>query len=218
MSLLDQLKDNKGTVSSALGKKLAKCVLDGDSAILSEAIELCCYELDVKTSKNVRAGAAKIVELVAEKKPELVADFLDDIYPALSADEPQTRWMVFMAIGYCAHLNESVAEKTVAFAEKYIAKKEGLCITSSADLFLGRYGAISEDKAQVAFPLLATSADSVIKNEHDWILEAFTDMFINLNPDQQEIAANFARLYSDHERKATQKRAAKILKLYAGNA
>jgi hypothetical protein len=56
VSILPQLMENRGTVSSALGKALASEVLSGSRDILGEAAELLYHEL-----KNVRAGAAKIV-------------------------------------------------------------------------------------------------------------------------------------------------------------
>ena len=70
MELLELLKNNKGTVSSALGKELAQKVLNGDSSLLKAAIELCSFNPTNIKSKSVRARAAKIVEKVAENKPE----------------------------------------------------------------------------------------------------------------------------------------------------
>ena len=57
MSILPQLVENRGTISSALGKALASEALSGRMEILDEAVELLHHE-----SKNVRAGAAKIVK------------------------------------------------------------------------------------------------------------------------------------------------------------
>src|SRR3990172_5104634 len=99
MSIFHQLADNKGTVSSALGKQLAKQVLDGDESILREAIELTIFDPKNEKAKNIRGGAAKIVEQVAEKRPELVAVFLADLEPALDVPEPQTRWMIIRTFG-----------------------------------------------------------------------------------------------------------------------
>ena len=87
MDLFSKLVNNKGTVSSALGKQLARDVLDGDTELLEEAISLVCYRLDEKSQKSIRAGAAKIVEIVAEKQPQLVADHLQDLLPALEVPE-----------------------------------------------------------------------------------------------------------------------------------
>ncbi|MFC2029923.1 hypothetical protein ACFLWA_04250, partial [Chloroflexota bacterium] len=100
MSILPLLVDNKGTISSALGKSLAKEVRRGDSAVLEEAVELLDHE-----DKNVRAGAAKIVEQVALADPSLVAGSLPRLLPALDLPEPQTRWMAIHTLGLCASLD-----------------------------------------------------------------------------------------------------------------
>jgi len=214
MDLLELLKNNKGTVSSALGKELAQKVLSGDESILPDAVELSIFEPENEKAKNVRSGAAKIVEIVAEKRPDLVAPHLEKLLPALSVSEPQTRWMIIRAMGFCAKLNAKTAETAIKYADDYISKKEGLCIASSADLFLGDYGAISKDHAKQVFPIIERSISTVIQNESDWILEAIFKMFNNLDSDEREIAWSFARINSDSDRKSTQKRALKIIKLY----
>lgn len=45
VKIFEQLKNNKGTVSSELSKRLAFEVLAGNIEILKEAIELTVYEL-----------------------------------------------------------------------------------------------------------------------------------------------------------------------------
>ncbi len=212
MNTFEQLSHNKGTVSSALGKALAQKALAGQTDILSECLELACHDPAKQDQKNIRAGAAKVIELVAEKRPEWVAPHLEKLLPALSVTEPQTRWMVIRTMGYCAHLNKAVAQKAIAFAERYIDSKEGLCISSSADLFLGDFGAISEKDAHKVFPVLERSMENAIENEQDWLLEAFYKLFPNLAKAEQEKAAKFAERYQYSTRKSTQQRALKILR------
>jgi hypothetical protein len=129
MIIFDQLSTNKGTVSSALGKTLAQKVLQENRMdILSECIDLVSYEAAKPASRDIRSGAAKVVEIVAERQPEMVAPHLEKLFPALSVQEPQTRWMVIRVMGFCARLNKPAARKAIAYAEKYIDDKEGLCI------------------------------------------------------------------------------------------
>jgi len=109
MSIYMLLKNNKGTVSSALGKELANEVLGGKIEILMEAIELVNYKLDNSKAKSIRAGAAKIIEKVAEKELDKVAPHLEKLVPALSVPEPQTRWMLIRVLGFCAQLNPNIA-------------------------------------------------------------------------------------------------------------
>ena len=102
MSIFEQLSNNKGTVSSALGKELAQKVLqESRGDILLECIDLACYEASAPASKHIRSGAAKVVEIVA-KDPELVAPYLGKLFPALSVQEPQTRWAIIRVMGFGA--------------------------------------------------------------------------------------------------------------------
>ena len=214
MSTLEQLSHNKGTVSTTLGKALAKEVLDGQTSILIECIELASYEKSQLNQKHVRAGAAKVVELVAEERPELVAPYLEELLPALSVGEPQTRWEIIRTMGFCAHLNKSVAQKALPFAEKYIhEKKDGLILASSADLFLGDFGCISSKDAGRVFPILERSMGNVIENEQDWLLEALYKVYPNVGKTEQKIIKKFAEDWQSSSRKSTQQRAKRILKI-----
>lgn len=215
MSIFEQLSTNKGTVSSALGKTLAQKVLqEGQTEILMECLALSSFDASKPASKQIRSGAAKVVEIVAEKRPELVAHHLESLLPALSVSEPQTRWMIIRVMGFCAHLNPSIAQKAIAYAEKYLDKKEdGLCLASSADLFLGDYGALSPQAAQEIFPLIEYSLDTVITNEQDWLMEALFKIYRNLDAAGQETARKFAQRWQYFPRKTTQQRARAILNL-----
>lgn len=213
MSIFEQLANNKGTVSSALGKTLAQKVLNGQVDILSECIDLSSYEVEASAQKHIRSGAAKVVEIIAEKQPEWVAPHLEKLLPALSVKEPQTRWMIIRTMGFCAHLNRAVAQKAIEYAEAYIQdKKDGLCLASSADLFLGDFGALSQKDAQKVFPILSLSTENLVANEQDWILEAMLKMLPNLGKDEQSEAFKFAEHWQYSARKSTQQRARKVLR------
>jgi len=214
MSIFEQLSHNKGTVSTTLGKALAKDVLDGHTSILMECIQLASYEKSKLNQKHVRAGAAKVVELVAEERPELVAPHLGELLSALSVEEPQTRWAIIRTMGFCAHLNKAVAQKAVPYAEKYIAeKKDGLILASSADLFLGDLGCISNKEAGRVFPILNRSMENVMENEQDWLLEALYKVYSNVGSTEQNTIKKFAEVWQSSSRKSTQQRAKRLLKI-----
>ena len=208
MTLFDKLKNNKGTVSSALGKILANEILDGNIDLLKETIPLVCYNLKTRKDKNIRSGAAKIVEIVAEKHPKLVAQYLVNLLPALEVDEPQTKWMIIRTMGFCSEVQPQITKKAIPFAKKYINEKvDGqLCLVGAADMFLGDYGALCKENAEAIFPILVDSTNNVIMNEHDWIIEAFIKIVKYLTIKQKEIILDFCEEYSNHPRKATQSR------------
>jgi hypothetical protein len=213
MAILDKLKANKGTVSSLLGKNLASEVLHGKKEILKEAVKLTTYCLNDKKEKNVRSGAAKIVECVAIEKPDLVVPFLEKLLPALGAKEPQTRWMIIRTFGFCAKKKVEIAKKAIPYAKKYIKEKRAgqLCLVSSADLFLGDLGEVSKEDTKEVYPILLESCNNVIMNEHDWIFESFIKISPHLTKKQKEEVISFACKYENHPRQKTLERI-KLLK------
>ncbi len=212
MSIFEQLQKNKGTTSSALGKKLADQVINGDEEILLEAIKLVKYDLKNEKSKNIRAGAAKIIEKVAEKKPEYISSYLNDLLPALDADEPQTRWMIMMTLGYCSNLNPKIASKGIPYAKMYINEKQGVCLSGAAELYLGYIGAKSTEFAESVLPILLDAYDNPLPNEMDWILEAFQKIIINVSPKSKKIIIDCANEQLNAFKPSTKNRATKLLK------
>lgn len=212
MSLLTLLQNNKGTVSSALGKELAQEVLAGKTAILFDAIELVNYKIEYPEAKHVRAGAAKIIEKVAENNPEKVAPYLEKLIPALGVSEPQTRWMLIQVFGYCAKLNPRKALKGIEYAQSYLDEKAGVCLSGAAARYLGYVGALSGEQAETVFPALYNALKSASENEVDWILEAFYNLFENLNENAKAKVFQYAASCLKSRKKSTVKRAEKILK------
>lgn len=212
MNLLEQLKSNKGTVSSALGKELAEKVLKGDNSILEQAVEYVSYDLQNQKAKGVRAGAAKILEKVAEQQPDLIANQLNRLKPALNVKEPQTRWMLMQVFGYCAKLNPKESESIVDYAKLYLTENAGVCLSGAVHLYLGRIGATSNKAADKVLPILDDALKTASENEIDWILEGFLNIVDNVNLHSKELIKRSAEIYLDSKKKATQNRARKILK------
>ena len=150
MSILPQLEKNKGTLSSALGKALAQKALAGDKAILEEAVALLAHE-----SKNVRSGAAKIVEQVAERRPEWVAPHGRDLLRALDVPEPQTRWMAIHTLGLCSALDPRSASAALPKARDFLGDPGGgICLWDRSVTYLGYFGATSQANARKVIPLI----------------------------------------------------------------
>jgi hypothetical protein len=121
--------------------------------------------------------------------------------------------MTIRTMGFCAHLNKSIAGKAIKYAEAYLqGKKDGLVLASSADLFLGDFGALSQKDAQKVFPILSLSCENLVTNEQDWILEAMLKILPNLDKDDRAEVFKFAEHWQYSARKSTQQRARKILR------
>ncbi len=202
MSILPQLEENKGLVSSALGKSLARQVLAGQTPILEEAVELLAHE-----DKNVRAGAAKIVEQVAMVDPGLVVDFCPQILPALAVPERQTRWMVIHALGYCASLDTTTALRALPRAQAFIEADSGACLWGATIVYLGHVGATSRANAQKVFPLLEQALHDVPKQAKK-VLESFLGLLDQADDETRAKIAGYAETCAQSD-KATLKRVAR---------
>jgi len=150
---------------------------------------------------------------VAEKKPELVADHLEKLAPALKAPEPQTKWMTIRTFGLCAHLNPEMARRGIKYAKNYLKEKQGLCLSGSAELYLGDIGALSEADASKVFPILEFATKDAEINEVDWILEAFMKIVKNLDGKEKKKIEAYAVKQKNAPKKSTQKRVSKLLKV-----
>lgn len=206
MSLLKELEKNKGTISSALGKSLSEKVLRGDKNILKGAIQLVFHE-----NKNVRAGAAKIIEIVAEKKPELVAPSLEKLLPSLNSPEPQTRWMIINAFGFSAKLNPSIAVKAFDKAKEFIDQNSGTCLWDRTISYLGYLGALSRKQSLEVFPVLEKALNN-IPNQTKTVLEGFTRMAEVMDESVKQKVLKCAEKYSNSSKSSVRNSAKKLIK------
>jgi hypothetical protein len=206
MSILTQLQNNKGTVSSALGKSLAKDVLKGNTGILSEAVQLVTSD-----SKNVRSGAAKIIECVAEERPDMVTDYLVDLIPALEFPEPQTRWMITHTLGLCAKLKPETAIEIFDKAVSFTGINHGTCLQDSAIRYFGYIGSLSEKHASKVFPVLEDAIHNIPKRIPR-ILESFNRMIECMTIEDRLKLSDYIISFMNHEQPVVRKWAVKIKK------
>jgi tetratricopeptide (TPR) repeat protein len=191
MTLLEQLQENKGTVSSALGKELAKKALSGDRSILDGSMQLIHFD-----DKNVRSGAAKILEKVAEEKPEWVSDHLSELLTCMNYPEAQTRWMVLHICGLCAQLNPDVAREVFEEAIKYLDKKHGTVLNDRAITYLGYIGSLSEHDCKQAFPHLIQSFQ-LHPNRITRIFESLWRLADNLDEAQKQLVRQYIHQFEN---------------------
>jgi len=206
MTLLKQLKENKGTVSSALGKQLATEVLAGNRDILSEAIKLINYD-----DMNVRSGSAKIIEKIAEISPELVANHLSDLTKCMKYEEAQTRWMVLHIAGLCAELQPGISRDFFNEAVKYLNKKYGTVLNDRAITYFGYMGAVSKKDCKNSFPYLIQSF-KLHPNRITRIFESFERMIDILDKEQKKTLLKFAEKYKADKMQSNSRWAKKILR------
>ena len=205
MTLLSDLQKNKNTVSTAFGKKMAQEILNGKIDLVPAAINLVNHP-DV----NVRAGAAKIVELVAEKKPHLISDNLETLFPALSVEESITKWVIIYVFGLCAQLQPAYAKKAFPYAEDFLTD-DSLCLQDRAITYLGYIGALSQKEAARVFPILEKTLSSIPKRITR-IFEGFERMIPVMDTKQKNRMKKIAATYQQNTSPSIAAYAKRILK------
>lgn len=209
MTLLARLQANKGTVSSALGKQLALEVLGGNKKLLADAVKLIHFD-----SKNVRSGAAKLIEKVAEGNPKLVARHLPKLRPALEYEEAQTRWMMVHTFGLCAHLDPDAARGIFKEATGYLDPSHGTVLRDRAITYLGYMGAVSRKDCNKCFPRLIESFD-LHPDRVPRVLESLERMVGVMSAKQKAEATAYASEYAEHAKPSLKSRGKRLLKALA---
>jgi hypothetical protein len=166
-------------------------------------------------AKNVRAGAAGIVEHVAFAKPQLLAGRLAELAPALHMPEPQTRWVIIRTFGVCAHLDPTAAD-AFEVACGYLDEGAGVCLSAAATRYLGDVGSLSPSAAESAFSALDRFLDKAGSNEVDWALESLAKIAPLRGAVTRERMALRAADYLESSKPAQRKRAAKLLNATQG--
>jgi len=181
-------------------------VLQGQSAILEEAVDLLAHE-----SKNVRAGAAKIIEQVAMVDPSLGANLMPRLFPALQVPEPQTRWMIIHALGFCAALDAPTALKALPKAQEFIRRDSGACLWGATIVYLGYVGATSEANAQIVFPILECALRDIPRQTKN-VLDSFWRMLDQTDGRIRAQIAHHAGTHVQSERASVRRVARRIKK------
>ena len=206
MTILPQLENNKGLLSSALGKTLAAQALAGDQTILVEATGLLSHD-----DKNVRSGAAKIVELVAETRPEWVAPYTCQLRAALEMPEAQTRWMAIHTLGLCASIDPEAARLAFPKAQEFIQADSGVCLWDRTIVYLGYLGATSPGNLELVMPLLEM-AFKRIPEQTRTVLEAFQRYIYQADAGRLARMEIYAAVYMQSAKPAVKAAAVKLHK------
>lgn len=206
--LLNQLQNNKGRISSALGKELAKQVLSGREDILQEAFELIHHD-----NQNVRSGAAKIIEKVAEERPELVIGRLSDLRRCMDYKEAQTRWMVMHVAGLCAKLQPDISRDFFDDAVAYLDKKHGTVLNDRAITYLGYLGAVSVADCSRCFPNLMESFERH-PNRRTRVFESLIRMSDHMSDEQKRIVLERAVRLESSDSPTIGKLAKKVIRMF----
>ena len=105
-------------------------------------------------SRRKRQLVAHVVKLLAEREPELLGPYVDDLVDALDRPEAQTRWEVLDALSSLAEVDPDAVTGAFEGAEASLFDDGSATVRLAAFVFLCRLAASSPERSDEAWPLI----------------------------------------------------------------
>lgn len=161
--------------------------------------------------RDFRASAAKIIEVVGEKKADWIAPYAGHLLSALDNPEPQTRWSCLYSLGLCAAYNPLPANQGFNKALQFLFEDKGTCLLGRAIDYLGLIGAVSPEygvKSVNALNLALGKMPELSKR----IFEAMQRMKNSKYEATRQLVSEIAEEYKEDSRSSVRKAAFLLLK------
>ena len=105
-------------------------------------------------SRRGRQDASHELCLIAEREPEMLMPYIDDLVDALERPEAQTRWEILNCLTHLALVDEATVSKSVDLAEASLFDDGSATVRLAAFKLLARLGATAPMHSDQAWPLL----------------------------------------------------------------
>ena len=139
--------ENQKELSAEEAAQLAK--VEGSKDALTALID----DLSAR-SRRTRQLSAHVVALLAERQPELLDPFIDDLLDALERPEAQTRWEVLDALTLLAPEHAKECGAAYDGAEAALFDEISAPLRLSAFRFLTVWGATERRRSEKVWPIL----------------------------------------------------------------
>ncbi|MDR1421743.1 MAG: hypothetical protein LBI64_02625 [Coriobacteriales bacterium] len=105
-------------------------------------------------ARRIRQFSAAVINLVAERQPELLAPFIAQLSDALHRPEAQTRWECLEALACLLVFDPAACDEAVSGAEVSLYDEESGPARLAALRFLTAYGALDARRSVRVWPLV----------------------------------------------------------------
>lgn len=205
MSIVQQLSSQVGDRTEASNKAVAAQCLE-DPALLAD-IHAGLASKDA----TLQGDCAEVITLVAEKRPELLVPYAEDLLALLAHKKTRVRWEAMHALSLIAgHVPELIGSN-LPLLEHLIKKDGSTIVCDHAVDAVGHYAGVGPEAAEQAYPILQ-QALSVRDGKHArQALNGLARVAHHLPEKRAEIRA-LAEEYVDHKRGVVKKAAQTLLK------
>ena len=153
MEILNQLSSQKGDKTEASNQIVAeKCT--ANPRLLAE-IAVGLEDED----KKLQSDCMEVFTMVAEKKPEFIVPYADNIFPLLYNKESKTRWEAVHTLSYIAEKIPDVISSVLPVLQSLIEKDKSTIVRDYAIDTIANYAKISVEASKKSYELLKSVLD-----------------------------------------------------------
>lgn len=205
MKILEQLSSRKGDRTEDSNKIVAEQCM-ADPRLLAD-ISVGLEDDD----KKLRSDCAEVFTMVAEKRPELVAPYAENILPLLSDKETKTRWEAAHTLAYIADRAPDVVSDALPALRKLIEEDKSTIVRDySLDTVAG-YAKAGVETSRKAYGILLSALEQWGEKHARQVFRGFNYVLDNL-PDCAAEINPLVRPYMSAQKKVVAAEAAKLVK------
>ena len=205
MEILTQLSSQKGDKTEASNQIVAeKCI--ANPRILAEiAVGL------ENTDRKLQADCMEVFTLVAEKKPEFVVPYSENILPLLYSKETKTRWEAVHTLSFIADKIPDVIFSILPVLQSFIEKDKSTIVRDYAMVTVANYAKVNAETSEKSYEILKYALELWGEKHAKQVFKGFNYVLDNCADCKDEINS-LVQPYLSANKKVVAAEAKKIIK------
>jgi len=205
MEILSQLSSQKGDKTEDSNKIVAeKCIVA--PRLLAE-IAVGLEDKD----KKLQSDCIEVFTMIAEKKPDFIVQYAENIVPLLSCKQAKARWEAVHTLSYIAGKIPDIISSILPVLQSLIEKDESTIVRDYAIDTIANYAKISVATSEESYELLKSTLDLWGEKHARQVFRGFNYVLDNLSDYIAEINS-LVQPYLSANKKIVATEAKKIIK------
>jgi len=205
MEILNQLSSQKGDNTEISNQLVAeKCIVN--QRVLAE-IAVGLEDND----RKLQSDCIEVFTLVAEKKPEFVVPYSDNILPLLYSKESKTRWEAVHTLSYIADKIPDIIFSILPVLQSLIEKDKSTIVRDYTMDTVANYAKVSAETSEKSYELLKFALELWGEKHAKQVFKGFNHVLDNCFDCKEEIKL-LVQPYLSASKKIVAAEAKKIIK------
>ena len=207
MDILNQLSSRKGDKTEDSNKIVAeKCI--ANPRLLAEIADGL---VETQCLASLRSDCIEVFTLVAEKKPELIVPYAENVIPLLHSKETKTRWEAVHTLSFIAANIPDVIFSMLPTLQSLIEKDKSTIVRDYAMDTVANYAKVSAETSAQSYEILKFALELWSEKHAKQVLRGFNYVLDNYTDCKAEIHS-LVQPYLSANKKIVATEATKIVK------